>query len=191
VFRHRYIRHLIDDDQLISCPPPRNPIEFTVVLGFRQFVHHLGGGGETHPFPLPASLHRQSRRQMGFAGSGFPKKNDRLTALHVATFGQVPHHSGRDVRSIPERELFQRLHFRKVRILDASRHCIAFSLFHFHPQQHFQIAEMTLLRFDGLFCHPCELPCNRGQLQSLGILSDRGLLHGNRGRAHCITPLAG
>jgi tetratricopeptide (TPR) repeat protein/TolB-like protein len=40
--RHRYIRHLIDDDQLVSRPPPCNPIEFTVVFGFRQFVHHLG-----------------------------------------------------------------------------------------------------------------------------------------------------
>ena len=79
--RHRHIRHLVDDDQFVSCPPPRDPIDFTVVLGFRQFVHHLGRGGETHPLPLPASLHRQSRRQVGLAGSGFPKKNDRLTAL--------------------------------------------------------------------------------------------------------------
>jgi hypothetical protein len=103
-----------------------------VVLSFRQYVHHLGRGGETHPLPLPASLDRQSRRQVGFAGSGFPKKNDRLTALHISTFSQVPHHRSRDVRGIAERELFQRLHFRKVRILDASRHRIAFSLFHLH-----------------------------------------------------------
>jgi hypothetical protein len=43
---------------------------------------------------------------------------------------------------------------------------------------------MTLFFFDGLFRHRYKLSCNRDQLESFGILPDRRLLHGNRGRAH-------
>ena len=83
--RHRHLRHLVDDDQFVFRPPLGDPIEFTVVLGFDQFVHHLGRGGETHSLPLPARVHRQSGSQVSLARSCFPKKNDRLTALQIAT----------------------------------------------------------------------------------------------------------
>jgi hypothetical protein len=48
-------------DALPSSVHDWDPIEFTVVLGFDQFVHHLGRGGETHSLPLPARVHRPVR----------------------------------------------------------------------------------------------------------------------------------
>src|SRR2546422_7174160 len=94
-------------------------------------------------------------------------------------------------RRIGERELLERFHFGEVSFLNPPRYPVAISLFDFCSEQRFQIAEMTLLLADRLFGHLRELPADRGQLELLGILTNRRLLNRNRCGAHWITPLTG
>ena len=89
---------------------------------------------------------------------------------------------------IGESELLERFYLGEVRLLNPSGHRVAIALFHFRPEQRFQITEMTLLLADGLFGYLRKLSADGGQPQLLGILPDGGLLC--RG-AHCSTPLVG
>lgn len=70
-----------------------------------------------------------------------------------------------------------------MRIPDPPRHRVRFSLLHFRSQQRFQITQMTLLLLDGKFGYLHELSSDGRQLEALGILPGRRLLH----RYYCST----
>jgi hypothetical protein len=74
--------------------------------------------------------------------------------------------------------------FGKMGFSYPARYRVAFSFFYLGFQQYFQIAEMALFLFDGLFGDLSELPAQSRQLQSLGILPNRCLLYRNRRHAH-------
>src|SRR6516162_8556791 len=80
------------------------------------------------------------------------------------------------MRRIGEDKLLERLHLGEMRFLNPACYGVAFSLFDFCPQQHFQITEMTLLLADGLLRYLRKLPADGRQPQLLGILPDGGLL---------------
>jgi hypothetical protein len=70
-----------------------------------------------------------------------------------------------------------------VRLRNPPRYRVAISLFHFRTQQRFQIAQMVLLLAKRFFRQFRKLHAHRFQLELLGILADRRLLH--RSRCRC------
>src|ERR1035438_853682 len=127
---------------------------------------------------------------MRLAGAAITNKDYGFGAFDVATLSQFVDLGGRDLRSLAEVELIERLHARQMSILDPPGDGVAFALFQFGCQQRFQITQVSESLLDGLFGQRRALIGHGGQTQGAALLCNSGLFQVVGGGLHACTSMA-
>ena len=182
----RDVAHLVNRDHVIPRPPGEHAGELHRVLRLDQLVDQRGGGSEPHAPFLPTRRHAEAGEEMGLAGPTIADEHDRFGALDVTPVGERANLRRRDLRRLAEVKLVEGLDARQVRVLQPARDRMSLALLDLGGKQRFQIAEMRVALAHGLRGERSTLPADGRKMEHFAVLEDRGLVDGERGRAHRV-----